>query len=343
MRRRRPGGGLRGLPSGDPPPPGSRVVRAEDGVALHVEVDDGPRQDADARPAVTVVLVHGFTARLGEWEGQRAALAGRARVVAHDHRGHGRSGWGSRRRATVDQLARDLDAVLAAVVPAGPVLLAGHSLGGMVLMAWARLHPERVHERVAGVFLLATTAGDVVSDGPLGRLAGALRRAGLLRPALPLLRLWFALAASVVERLRRPGTRAGARLHASLPVRLRRRRRRRRPPRAGHAGGDALHPCPPPSTPPWPPTTSAPRCACWRGRPVTVLCGTDDRLTPLRANRSIATLVGPDAELVEVPGAGHSVNLTRPDVVDVALLRTLDRARDHAAAQEQRTRRRRLH
>ena len=342
MRRRRPGGGLRGLPSGDPPPPGSRVVRAEDGVALHVEVDDGPRQDADARPAVTVVLVHGFTARLGEWEGQRAALAGRARVVAHDHRGHGRSGWGSRRRATVDQLARDLDAVLAAVVPAGPVLLAGHSLGGMVLMAWARLHPERVHERVAGVFLLATTAGDVVSDGPLGRVAGALKRAGLLRAALPLLRAWFALVAPVVERVRRPGTRAGRAYTRRYLF--------------GSADADAddvrrvqdmLEETPF--------TVSAAFYASLAahdersslrllaGRPVAVVVGTDDRLTPLRANRSIAALVGPDAELVEVPGAGHSVNLTRPDVVDAALLRTLDRARDHAAAQEQRTRRRRLH
>jgi pimeloyl-ACP methyl ester carboxylesterase len=35
--------------------------------------------------------------------------------------------------------------------------------------------------------------------------------------------------------------------------------------------------------------------------------------------------IGGDTELVVVPGAGHSVNLTRPEVVDAAFLRLLDR------------------
>src|SRR4051794_41236435 len=49
----------------EPPPPGSRTVRTDDGVDLHVEVEENP-----AAP-VTVVLAHGFTARLAEWEIQR--------------------------------------------------------------------------------------------------------------------------------------------------------------------------------------------------------------------------------------------------------------------------------
>lgn len=40
----------------------------------------------------------------------------------------------------------------------------------------------------------------------------------------------------------------------------------------------------------------------------------------------------PDAELIVVPGAGHSVNITRREVVDEALLRLLDRAREQQAA-----------
>jgi pimeloyl-ACP methyl ester carboxylesterase len=59
--------------------------------------------------------------------------------------------------------------------------------------------------------------------------------------------------------------------------------------------------------------------------PVTVLVGSSDRLTPAAHSRRIAAGVGPGAELVVVPGAGHSVNLTRPEVVDGALLALLDR------------------
>jgi pimeloyl-ACP methyl ester carboxylesterase len=40
----------------------------------------------------------------------------------------------------------------------------------------------------------------------------------------------------------------------------------------------------------------------------------------------------PDAELVVVPGAGHSVNVSRHQVVDDALLRLLDRVRERLAA-----------
>src|SRR5690242_19436632 len=74
------------LPSlSDPPPPGSRTVRTDDGVDLHVEVDE------NGGAGLTLVLAHGFTARLAEWELQRAALRPRARLVLFDQRGHGRS------------------------------------------------------------------------------------------------------------------------------------------------------------------------------------------------------------------------------------------------------------
>ena len=87
-------------------PEGPDVVVADDGARLHVELDGDPAAD------VTVVFVHGFTARLEEFFLQREALRGRARLVLYDQRGHGRSGWGDVRGATIDQLGRDLAAVL---------------------------------------------------------------------------------------------------------------------------------------------------------------------------------------------------------------------------------------
>ena len=60
--------------------------------------------------------------------------------------------------------------------------------------------------------------------------------------------------------------------------------------------------------------------------PVTVVAATHDRLTPAAHGRRIAEEIGGNAHLVVVPGAGHSVNLTRHDVVDQAFLDLLDRS-----------------
>ena len=64
--------------------------------------------------------------------------------------------------------------------------------------------------------------------------------------------------------------------------------------------------------------------------PVTVVAAAEDRLTPAAHGRRMAELIGESAELVVVPGAGHSVNLTRTDVVDQAFLALLDRVADAA-------------
>ena len=179
-----------------PPPPGSRTVRTDDGVDLHVELD------GDAHARLTVVLSHGFTARLREFDLQRETLRPRARLVLWDQRGHGRSGWTPLRKATIDRTGRDLGQVLDAVVPDGPVVLAGHSMGGMSVMALARQRPELFGSRVVGAFLLATSAGGLVSTGLVGFTVKVLRRLGLL----PLYLWWLQLIAPLLERLRVRGT-----------------------------------------------------------------------------------------------------------------------------------------
>src|SRR3954467_11963945 len=163
------------LPSlSDPPPPGSRTVRTDDGVDLHVEVEENAESD------LTVVLAHGFTARLAEWELQRAALRPRARLVLFDQRGDGRSSRTDLTDATIDRTGRDLGQVLDATTPEGPVVLAGHSMGGMSVLALARPRPELFGTRVVGAFLLAPSAGGLVRAGLLGRLVALTRRLGLL-------------------------------------------------------------------------------------------------------------------------------------------------------------------
>ena len=77
----------------------------------------------------------------------------------YDQRSHGRSGRSDEEHATIDQLGHDLPRVLEEVVPEGPVVLVGHSMGGMTIMAFAEQHPELFEDRVAGVALISTTAG----------------------------------------------------------------------------------------------------------------------------------------------------------------------------------------
>ena len=165
-------------------PTESLTVSADDGVALHVEIDApasstrGRRHPAGRTP--TVVLVHGFALSMQSWVLQRRALIQAGfRVVTYDQRGHGRSGEPSLEHCTVDQLGRDLAAVLQATCPSGPIVLVGHSMGGMTVMSFAAQHAELVQDRVLAVALVATSPGGAEMTefglGPtVGRVVGSM-------------------------------------------------------------------------------------------------------------------------------------------------------------------------
>ena len=105
------------------------------------------------KPALTVVLVHGFALDRRTWHFQRPFLAAltdpRVRVVLYDQRSHGRSERAPRESCTIEQLGHDLDAVIRALAPEGPLVLVGHSMGGMTIMALAELLP-RAGQRAGG-------------------------------------------------------------------------------------------------------------------------------------------------------------------------------------------------
>src|SRR3954447_16620437 len=143
----------------------SAVVQTDDGVLLSVE-EIGPR-DAP----LTVVFVHGYTLSIASWTFQRRSLAAElatanghrpdVRLVFYDQRGHGSSGRGPAEHATVEQLARDLAAVLEARVPRGPVVLVGHSMGGMTIMGLAAVAPELFGAKVVAAALISTSSGQL--------------------------------------------------------------------------------------------------------------------------------------------------------------------------------------
>jgi pimeloyl-ACP methyl ester carboxylesterase len=295
-----PFGQLRGRPV---------TVIADDGVPLYTEVsglEDAP---------VTLVFCHGYCLSQDVWHYQRQDFAPEARLVFWDQRSHGRSGRSRPDRISIDQLGSDLSAVLAATVPPGSsVVLVGHSMGGMTIMALADQQPELFGTTVAGVVLISTAAGRV---DPVSWLPPPLRPAARLAAPTLLRGSARGRRAELVERFR-----ASAGDLAFLSTRL-------------IAFGD-------PDVSPaavdflerviraTPIDVIADFFLALRdhdkrsalpvlGRvPVAILAGADDRLIPPRLTEELAAEL-PGARLVVVPGAGHAIILERPDIVTEAI------------------------
>jgi pimeloyl-ACP methyl ester carboxylesterase len=291
-------------------------VTLRDGVRLHIE-SRGPA-DAD----VTVVLLHGWCLDRRTWHHQLTALpttlgATRARVVAYDARGHGRSSPMLLHSATLRQLGDDLAAVLRHVAPGGPVVLAGHSLGGMAVMEYAHHHPAEFADRVAGLVLVATTAEGHTHTryglpAALTRLlrtaetvsAGVLARCGAWSPhrvVLPALRpgvRWLLFGDDVAE--------------ADLQVTMSGVGRASLRSIGGFRGSVGAQ-------------RRVDTLSRLRDLPAAVLVGEKDRLTPPDCARCIAGAL-PQASLTVIPGAGHMLMMERPDVVTAAIADVVGRA-----------------
>lgn len=131
-------------------------VTSADGTRIHTEVF-GPES------APTILLVPGWLESLELWHHQIRALSDEFRVVAYDLRGHGRSNLPERDAYTERALGEDLEAVLQAHLPPGEqCLVAGHSMGGMSVVAWAGQHPDEVRSRFAAAVLLNTGLSEFI-------------------------------------------------------------------------------------------------------------------------------------------------------------------------------------
>ncbi|WP_260196113.1 alpha/beta fold hydrolase [Actinophytocola gossypii] len=297
-----------GEPLGRLRPDRTDTVIADDGIELAVEEVD----PADGgRPELTVVFVHGFALSRRSWHFQRKALARltepRVRQVLYDHRSHGDSGRATEASSTIDQLGRDLGEVLDKTA-AGPVVLVGHSMGGMTIMALAEQRPELFADRVCGVAFVGTSAGEIGKSGlprpllsrynpltrGLGRLAdwqpgmvelvraagGQLTRSAVRSLAFGSRDVSPALVDFLLELLDATPVRVLADFVDTLGTHNR---------YAALAGLKHTH--------------------------VLVLSGDADRMTAFSHAERMAVEL-PDAELVRVRGAGHMVMFEQPQLVN---------------------------
>ena len=155
-------------------PDEEHVVLTDDGVPLHVEIDhptaeaartaaDGTTRHGRPDELPTVVLTHGYCLSLRCWVYQRRALKEAGyRVVSWDQRGHGRSGRGEKDSYTIDRLGQDLHTVITELVPEGDLVLVGHSMGGMTMLALGEHQPQLVLDRVVGAAFVATSPGGIM-------------------------------------------------------------------------------------------------------------------------------------------------------------------------------------
>lgn len=283
------------------------MVAASDGVPLAVR-EAGP---TDA--PMTVVFAHGYTLSMDSWHFQRRHLQDRfgpeIRMVFYDQRGHGLSRESSRANSTIAQIARDLDTVVTATAPTGPIVVIGHSMGGMAVMGYAARHSATVRERVLGVGLVSTAMaelseaglGAVLGNRTVARIAGlAGRTPGVFtsgRKAFGAIISPFIYGGSFGDPAKMSPTvaRFVDKLIASTDVLT----------IANFFETLTQHD----------ETAAIP---VLRDVRTTVLCGDRDLLTPLDRSVDIAEEL-PDAEFVVVPGCGHMVMLEEPAYVSEVL------------------------
>ncbi|MGY1773379.1 alpha/beta fold hydrolase [Blastococcus sp. SYSU D00813] len=304
------------------------AVRTDDDALLHATVDG-----SDDAP-VTLVLAHGWTLSQASWDDPVERLvpriaAGDLRLVRYDQRGHGRSTWAAGdddpAAVTIDRLGLDMGNVLDRLAPRGPVVVAGHSMGGMTIMCLAAARPELFGDRVRGALLVSTSAGEL--GPPPGTTQERLARRfapGLVAAAVG--------GARVVEALRRLAPPAG--------------RRHRQLVRGLLYGADAtdemvregaeiMHASTVRAFAVFYPALGdhdkRTELAALSRVPVEVLVGDGDKLTPVRHSRQLAEAL-PDAVLHVAPRTGHMLLQERTGLVVDALDRLLAGALDRVAA-----------
>lgn len=291
----------------------SYVVTTPDGVPLAVR-EVGP---ADA--ALTVVFAHGFCLRMGAFHFQRMRLfdewGPQVRMIFYDQRGHGRSGEAPPETYTITQLGMDLETVLQVIAPRGPIVVVGHSMGGMTVLSHARQYPHHYGSRIVGAALIASAAQGVAKS-PLGEI--------LNNPALEAARFAARSAPKLVQRGRNatrsligPILRAASyadvnvsptivafseKMMLETPV----------PTMIEFLHALEIHD----------ETGALPTLA---NIPTLIVCGDHDLVTPAEYSRKMADAL-PESELVIVSRSGHLVLLSKPEPINDGLVRLVKRA-----------------
>ncbi|GGF09138.1 alpha/beta fold hydrolase [Williamsia phyllosphaerae] len=290
------------------------AVRAADGNPINV-LAYGPA-DGDL-----IVAAHGWTCNTRHWWAQINDFADTCRVVVYDQRGHGETPLGKTKLST-DLLGSDLESVLQAVVPADRrAVIAGHSMGGMSVLAWAANHPQSVERFARGVVLTSTAAVEIMQNL-------AVIPEGLPRFTRPLEYAVGRMIATTPMPL--PHTTVSPKMAQYIALNTQAR--------LAHVEfcDRMISECPAVARARW--GAAMLDLDVWQGVlnltvPTAVVVGTDDRLTPRKHSDAIAATLEEAGHLHEylvLPHTGHMSNIEEHDAYDRLLTELLEKTTDRA-------------
>lgn len=286
----------------------THVVAAEHGALLSAKVTLPEEPPRPGTP--TVIMAHGWTSTRQSWRPVLAELQRHlpVRVVTYDQRGHGRSSMGSA-EPSIKQLGRDLHTIITALAPEGPLVLVGHSMGGMTIMAHAGQFPDEMRARVCGVTLVSTAAS-IDGRTPIPLEAHIMRfctRAPAIPPGL--------LVPAWAHRSRIFGV--GARKE-DVREAIRQVQRTKMPTIGRYFTALSAH-------------NELEALAAFEEIPTHVLVGSEDQLTPLPLSRLLAQRI-PGARLTVLAGLGHMLPYEARELVAASILEQIRAAATVAAA-----------
>ena len=234
-----------------------------------------------------VILVHGFPFNRSIWYPIVPNLEQKARLILPDLRGHGQSpvpeGVYSMRL-----MAEDLRALMDSL-QIEKAVLAGHSMGGYVSLAFAKAYPQRM----AGLVLVATQAA---SDSPERR----------------------ASRQQMIDEMRRKGIKAVAEAMAPAVT--------CQPELVDTLRKMIMLMNPKGATSSLKGMAERPNAQEWLSGitvPSVVIAGTEDKLIPLEKPKVMTQLLG-RAWLAEINGAGHMPMMEQPHAVSTAILQLIN-------------------
>lgn len=265
------------------------TIPGADGAVLHVETEG-------ATEGPILLFTHGWGLSARIWAEARADLGARFGLAFWDLPGLGRSGRPTA-GYSIEGFAEDLHAVIDSLPEDRPIILVGHSIGGMTVQTFCARHPELLNRRVIAIVLQNTTHTNPLETMILSRvfrplqpvIEFALKLDTVLSPALWAMnwQAWLSGSTHLAARLVGFGTRP-TREQLDRTTRL----IAKNSPAVQARGNLAmLH---------WSVTDRLPRIDV----PALVFVGGRDLITKDHAGEAIAAAL-PQGRLIRVEDAGH--------------------------------------